>query len=215
MPQDINDAHHFAAGRRPASVTHFALRRTVDPVDQAVSLEAIKCFLRLPADDDDNDVMLEQLIGAATNYVEVLLGRALITQTWEYKLDYFPFEFQLPRPPAISVTSIAYVDTDGASQTLATSVYQTDFSSEPGRISLDDGQTWPSTLTGELNAVTVTYTAGYGTDTTDVPANIQTAIMFLVQDYYDNPQGQLIGTIAKDNPVVMRLLGIDRQPRFF
>ena len=201
-------------GRRPAGVQHFALRRTVDPADTAVSLEDMKCFLRLEPDDDSDDVLLEGLIAAATDYVEVKLGKALITQTWEYQLDAFPHEFELPRSPLLTVTSITYIDTDGASQTLAATVYQVDIDSEPGRITEDEGQSFPSTLAGELNAVTVTYTAGSGTETTDVPRNIWLALQFLVQDYYDNRSAQQPTNIG-DNPVVNRLLGVSKQPRVY
>jgi hypothetical protein len=76
-------------------------------------------------------------------------------------MDDFPSEdrFCLPMPPLASVTSIVYLDANGASTTLATIVYKVLTDAEPGVIALKHGQDWP-TVYDEAGSVVVTYVAG-------------------------------------------------------
>lgn len=70
-----------------------------------------------------------------------------------------------------------------------------DNTSEPARIfpGFGNKQTnngyWPSVLYIP-NAVQIHFTAGYGDNSADVPANIRTAIMMAVSDFYENREPQ-------------------------
>jgi len=77
-----------------------------------------------------------------------------------------------PRNPLQAVSAINYVDTSGATQLLASSGYQVDSSREVARIVPAYAQTWPSTR-AQLDAVTITFTAGYG-PVTSVAAAVAT-----------------------------------------
>lgn len=134
------------------------------PTSEPVSLTELKLHLKVDVTTDDD--LIAPIGVAAREYCEAFTQRALPRQTWDYKLDAFPCgsEFYLPKAPCISVTSITYVDTNGDSQTLPTSVYDTDLPTgthaRAGRIFLKYGQSWPSTR-GIPNAVTVRFVAGY------------------------------------------------------
>ena len=54
--------------------------------------------------------------------------------------------------------------------------YQVDTASEPGRIKLVPGVSWPAVEADKVNAVQITYVAGYGANETDVPSRIRQAI---------------------------------------
>ena len=114
------------------------------------------------------------------------MRRAFITQTITLKLDAFPGDgiIRLPRSPAQAITSVAYVDTDGASQTFNSSKYVLDTASEPARLVPAYDEDWPDTRE-ENNAVTVVYTAGYGDAYTDVPAEVKLAIRLLAGSYFE------------------------------
>lgn len=87
-------------------------------------------------------------------------------------LDRFPpWEISVPKPTLQSVTSITYVDTDGATQTLPPSAYLVDSKSEPGRITPAYGLVWPTTR-WQTGAVTIRFVAGYA-DSASVPACIK------------------------------------------
>lgn len=118
------------------------------------------------------------------------LGRALVTQEWELLLDGFPGgdSIDLPLPPLQSVTSVTYVDSDGATQTLATSVYGVDTASEPGAVHLKYGQSWPQTR-AQRNAVVIRFTAGYG-GAADVPSRLKSAMKLHVADLFANREAQ-------------------------
>lgn len=169
-----------------------ALRRTEAPAELPLRVDdSLRLQLRLF--DDAEDAIIEAMVAAATEHLDGkdgILGRALIEQSWELLLDSFPCasEIRIPLPPLRSVESITYVDSNGDTQTLATSVYAVDTASEPGVVSLKYGQTWPSTRC-QRNAVTIAFTCGYGTSD-DVPERLKSAIKLMVGDLYANREAQ-------------------------
>ncbi len=158
-----------------------SLTRTVDPTFEAVTLSEIKDHLRIT--DDDSDVTLANLIIEGREWVEGVTGRSLTTQTYEMRMDVLDEEIKVPRPPLQSVTSIQYQDTSDATQTLASTEYTVDTKSHPGRINQAYGKTYPDTY-DDLNAVTVTFVAGYG-NPEDVPESLKRAIKLYVEKMFD------------------------------
>ena len=166
-----------------------ALRRTTAPAEPLLSAADVRFDLRLF--DATQDDAIAGFITAATEELDGkdgILGRALVTQQWELTLDRFPnaCEFPIPLPPLRSVESITYVDSNGDTQTLDTSVYSVDTASEPGYVHLKYGQTWPATRT-QRDAVTVAFTCGYGAADA-VPERIKSAVKLKVKDRYDQTQ---------------------------
>lgn len=156
---------------------------TAEPVTELDAREQLSISFQ-----DDDPVLARQIV-AARLLLEDRSGGAFITQTIVTKLDGgFPAEFQLPHWPLRSVSSITYLDVDGNSQTLATSEYDVDADTRPGRVIPAYNVTWPITRS-TLNAVTVTYLAGHGAANTDVPAPIREAILLLVGHLYCNRDG--------------------------
>lgn len=133
------------------------------PVQEPISLADAKAQARI-TDDHSND-LLRSYIQAAREEAERQMGRGLYTQTWKMLLDDWANVIPLPMAgPLQSVTSVKYYDGDGALQTLATSVYDTDLVSEPGRVVLKPGQSWPSTQSEKRNGrIEITYVVGYAT----------------------------------------------------
>ena len=140
----------------------------------------------------DDDDYITDLITAARERVELDQERALITQTITLKMDRFPAGnfFTLPRPRLISVTSIKYNDTDGDEQTLSSANYVVDVYSEPGRVALENTESWPSTE-GNINDVEVIYTAGWGAAATNVPLATKQAMLLLIGDTYRHREQQI------------------------
>lgn len=160
-----------------------SLDRTVAPTVEPVSVGELKDHARWDSDDLTSK-MQGHLISARSSF-EKATQRALTIQTWALTLDCFPEdEIELRRCPVQSVTSITYLDGNGVSQTLSTSVYTTVVRSEPARIALRYGQSWPTTYP-QAGAVTVTFVAGYGTDGTSVPEEAKEAIWCRALDQFD------------------------------
>lgn len=164
-----------------------ALKLINPPAETPIDLALAKAHTRVIG--TGQDLLLSFYLEAATSNLdgkEGILGRALVTQTWEYSLDSFPCEvIEIPLPPLQTVTSIKYLDTAGAEQTLSSARYTVDSASEPGRVVIDaDG--WPDTY-DSANAVVIRFVCGYGAATA-VPSSLKAAILLNVGDLFENRQ---------------------------
>ena len=173
--------------------------------EEPLGVDEAKDHLRVAADITDENAYIQSLVYAARQHVEQRTGKALLTQTWELRLDRFPCEIRLPRPPLQSVTSIKYVDTNGTEQTLATTEYQVDAYEEPARIREAYSKTWPTTR-GQMNAVTIRYVAGFTAIGDPRLEPYRAAIKLLVAEMYEHREPVVTGTIVNALPVLDRLL---------
>jgi uncharacterized phiE125 gp8 family phage protein len=150
----------------------------------------------VPVTNTTGDPELLDLLSTARAHLENRFGRAFLTQTWRLTLDQFPCEewIKLPMPTLQSVTSISYIDANGATQTLDPSVYAVDVDAFPGRVQLKYGQSWPSTR-DDYNAVTITFVAGF-TAAALVPMNWKHALKLLIGHWYVNREPINIGNIT-------------------
>lgn len=135
----------------------------------------------MASDDTAHDSHLTRIIGAVTRDVERHTRRALITQTWQLKLREFRAtrRILLPRPPLASIGSIVYFNDSGVSTTLSSALYQVATGSTPGFVEPAYGQDWPSTRAETAEAITITYTCGYGDEPDDIPEEFQNVIIEL------------------------------------
>lgn len=166
------------------------LERTSATGAEPVTASELKTFLRVT--HTDHDSLIAALGAAARELIEEWTRRSLITQTWKVSLknDLTAGEiYRLPRPKVISITSVDYVDIDGVLQTgYATSNYHV--------VAGEDGGIWfediPDTDTVP-EPIRITYTAGYGSNASDVPEALKSAIKILVNEWYANrsPEGQI------------------------
>jgi uncharacterized phiE125 gp8 family phage protein len=165
-------------------------RLVTPPASEPVTLAEAKDHLRLEGADDDTYV--SALILTTRQHVEKVCWRGLVTQTREVVLDRFPdcAEMELPGGNLGTITSVAYVDANGAEQTLDPDTYEADTVSEPGRLLLAYGQSWPSTRC-QWNAVRVRYTVGWAV--ADVPAPIKHALLLLIAHLYEQRAPEVTG----------------------
>ena len=162
-----------------------ALTLVTGPTKEPLTLQQAKDHLRL--DTDDDDLLVLDLIKAARTWVEGQTKRAIITQTWNYDIDYeWPFKFGTPRitlplNPVASVTSISYLDSDGASQTLASNQYAVAARTHGSFIVPAYDVEWP-TVRCMPSAITVRFVAGEAS----CPKPLERAIAILVTHMYEN-----------------------------
>jgi uncharacterized phiE125 gp8 family phage protein len=172
-----------------------ALVLTTAPLTEPVSLDDAKLHLRVDIDTDDT--LINALIIAARQHIENVLNRSLITQTWDLWLDEFPGDdyIELPKPPLSSVSSLKYYDTSDTVATWAAANYFVDTKSEPGRLCLAYGITWPTTTLRDFNGVDITFVAGYGAATA-VPKPIKQAMLLLIGHLYEHREAVTTGQIT-------------------
>lgn len=192
-----------------------SIQVTTSPTFEPLTAAEAREFCRV--DDDSQDSTLDMCIKAARERIENDTSRALVTQTLRVTMDAFPCAadrtyasenlnieaIQVPRPPLVSVTSITYVDTDGATQTLSASRYTVDTYSEPGRIVPAYGYSWPSTR-DIPNAVTIVYVAGY--TTTNIPARAKLLCGMLTHYEFDQRNPVNVGNIVNEMPLAAKTL---------
>jgi uncharacterized phiE125 gp8 family phage protein len=159
-----------------------------EPTLEPVSVAELQSHCRI--DDPENHTELEGMIKAARQAIETAhIWRALINQTCVDKFDAFGDLMGLRWPTVQSITSITYVDVDGATQTLSTDIYELAAIDGIGVVRLKYGQEWPSLYDHE-DVVTVTYVAGYGTSPDDVPMPIRQAILIYANWLYVAREGE-------------------------
>lgn len=179
------------------------------PVNQLVPLVTAKAHLRVTGTADDE--YIEGLIDAANDSIEQQINRALINRTYALKFDDVPdtAEVELPHPPAASVTSITYVDTEGSGQTFSSANYLTSLPSGPqamhGRIRLAESVDWPS-VKDQMEAFTITWVAGYGDDPENVPYAIRQAALLIIGHLYENRQDVQVTVPVFEMPMASRWL---------
>jgi uncharacterized phiE125 gp8 family phage protein len=152
---------------------------TVQPTSEPVSLAEARSQCRIDGSDSDGD--LNRYIIAARTLVEEYTGTKLVSQTVLMQASRFCDLIDLPMAPIISVSSVKYLDTAGAEQTLDTSVYELVNTGLEPQIRLKINQVWPSVRQCVSDAVRVTAIAGYST----VPESIRAAMLMLIAQWND------------------------------
>ena len=172
------------------------------PATEPVTTAEAKAHLRVEHGSDDT--LIGSLVTAARELVEATCDRTLVTTAWVLTLPGFPADggpLRLPRGPLQTITSVAYVDAAGTSQTLSASRYLVDASADPGTVTPAHGYSWPGTRDQE-KAVTVTYVAGYGT-AASVPERVKLAVKMLVGHWYETREA------AGTAPLTPAPMGVD------
>ncbi len=186
------------------------------PSEDAVSPYRIFEHLRLDAQPQD-EAIFEDYLEVAIARLDGrngLLGRCLITQVWKLTLPWFPPEIVVPLPPLQSVDQIVYIDDDGNEQTLDSSGYAV-YGTDPATIKPAHGTSFPSTRLTHLEAVSITFTAGYGDSMADVPQPIRQAIAMDVGHLDQHRETVLVGQTVNEIPMgYMDLIAPYRQWSF-
>jgi len=145
------------------------------------------------------DALLQRYVSASVAHIDGpfgYIGRALVTQTWDLKLDAFPAEIVIPMPPLQTVDSLTYLDSDGATVDLSAEsplIYQvvTD-TRRRARIVPAYGESWPEAR-AVPDAVTVRFTCGWQHDESPqeaVPESIRNALLLMVEDMFDGKESR-------------------------
>jgi uncharacterized phiE125 gp8 family phage protein len=176
--------------------------RTVAPAAALLTTAEAKAHLRV--DFTDDDTLIDSLVATATAYLDGyagVLGRALITQTWSQAFDGLPDcgqsgpwavargpdRLRLPLGPLGDTVSIAYWS-GGVSSAFSSTRWRALSDALGPFVQLVDGETWP-VVDCRPDALTVTWTCGYGATAAAVPLPILHAAKLLVGHWYANREG--------------------------
>jgi len=170
--------------------TNWAIKRTSPVQNLPVTLAEVKSHLRLNVNDPTHDENLTLLTEAAAERLEQDLDRQLITATYlqtQFKWNEpdTSVEVRLRSRAVLSVSSVKYVDSDGADQTLDTADYV--FDSARGSLFPVSGGQWPGVQHENPNAISIAFTAGYGSDAGCMPRLFKAAILLGVGKWFFDP----------------------------
>jgi uncharacterized phiE125 gp8 family phage protein len=187
-------------------------RRVTGPTLEPVSASEAKSHGRIDSSADDGDIAGYLITARET--VERACSLAMMSQTWDLLIDnQWPlvydaqrcsgYRIEIPLAPLISVASITYVDTSGNTQTLASNQYRvlrTGLYNKRGVVVPAYGVSWPS-VRWQLEAVTVRFVSGFGTQPGDVPQPIRHAITLLASHYFENREPVNVGNSVTAVPM--------------
>lgn len=154
---------------------------SVVPVGEAIE------FARVPTDDA---ALMEGLVVSAIEHFDGYsgtLGRCLINQSWRIGLGAWPADGVIRLPfPDVSAATVKYSDADDAEQTVNAGLVELGADELGSFVRLRDAFTAPTLYDDRLDAVRVTFTAGYGAAAADVPKPIHVAIKLLAAHWYEH-----------------------------
>lgn len=179
---------------------------TTPPAVEPISLADARAQCHI--DGTDFDTELGIYINAARRRVEYHTGTKLITQTVVMRGSSFGDLDCLPMAPLQSISSIKYLDPQGAEQTLSSDVYEAVLVDLEVAIRLKPGKSWPA-FRPVSDAVRVTAIAGYGATAANVPGNARLAMLLLIDDWMRNRGDTNIGNIVNTVPNGVASLLID------
>lgn len=175
---------------------------------EPVSLDEAKNHLRIPLSDTSQDEVLQGYITGARQMMETSrfpgLDICFMTQTWNLILDTFPPDgltfIEIPKRPVQSVSSITYTDINGNVITWPSAQYVSDLypqlgpASGPGAriLPIQSGSavgSWPNVNPGTslqpINAVTIQFVAGFGTDPALVSQPLKIMMLMLTGSLFE------------------------------
>lgn len=154
-----------------------AWRVSTAPLVEPVTLDELRTFARIDDDEGVEDTLLEGFIQAARTATESYLGRALIEQTIDMKMDWWPgIVVELPQPPLISITKVATLNEADVETEYDSDNYYVITEAMPGKLVLKQSVTAPTNTARDYGGYLVRYKAGYGPDPPDVPGPIREGI---------------------------------------
>lgn len=168
----------------------------------AVTLDAAKAHCAV--ETSDWDLQFTAWIASATAMAESITGRAIGPQVWEFTLPGFVDTITLPKGPVTQISSITYLDTNRAQQTLASSFYLADLVSDPQCVVRDPNASWPDTAFGVPNAVTVQFQTGFSA----VPPMIAQAVLMTIANWFQNRESGALPDAAMQLLRPMRAIRI-------
>ncbi len=161
----------------------YSITKTAEPAIEPVSLSEAKEHLRITNSNDDS--FINRLITSARQISENFTGLGFIQQSYSIFIDEFPKSgvIKIPKQPFLSLQAINIYDASDNFVAEDLNLYSID--QIQGRIVLKDGYIAPIAKR-KINGIEISFNVGYGTNASDVPEDIKTAILLLVASMYEN-----------------------------
>lgn len=154
-----------------------------------LTVAQVKNYLKIdPATTADDNLILASIIGAMER-CQKYTSHILIATTLREYFDKFPEgdTLLLGLAPLVTLSSLKYIDTSGATIIIPSTNYTVDEISTPGRVMLKNGFSWPTDGGQFPNRVIAEYVVGYANDLV-VPGAFRAAMLFFISAFYRTDQ---------------------------
>jgi len=177
---------------------------TSAPAVEPVTVDEVKSFLRI--DHDDENSLLASLITSSRLQIEAALDLALITQSWSWTFDSWPKGnvLELPIGFVRSVEAVRITARDGTVNEVSPDQFVLEGGRIPPRLLSKSGD-WPKPGIPALG-IEIAFTAGFGSEPSDVPEPIRQALLMLVAHWYEHRDPAEIGGAATRIPEAVSAL---------
>lgn len=157
-------------------------RVTIPRATTPVTLDQVKEQLKNP---DDSDTYLTLLINAATQFFERFTNRILINTQFETLVDFFTQSIELRRSTFISLEEFQYL-VNGVLTDVPPADFYTTFETDYSRVVFISIDAMPQNKDDRLQSVVIKFTAGFGAASTDIPPDIQLALLQHITSLNEN-----------------------------
>ncbi|MFS8039226.1 hypothetical protein ACI7BZ_20075 [Xanthobacter sp. AM11] len=157
------------------------------PAAEPLTRAEAKAFLRI--DHAADDALIDALVMAARRRVEVETGRALMTQSWRFRLDAWPLRGLVPTPlsPVREILGATVAAADGSAVALPAGALVLLADRAPALIRVDRALApAPACPHG---GIVISIAAGYGPLAADVPADLVQAVRLLLAHFHEHRDG--------------------------
>lgn len=184
----------------PASQPHIEIRERdyrltliTPPLDtdgktrlEPMSLADAKTLLGVTLSSDD--FLISRIIARGRHDLEQKTGFRILTQTWDYSIEQFPYadRIEFPIRPLQAVTSLKFTDATGAINTVDPATYTVNL--EDGgspQLVLKLNQFWPTNLLQQGFNVTARVEVGFSDTAEGLPEWVGEALGYFIQRAYD------------------------------
>lgn len=171
------------------------------PSAEAITTAEARAHCDIPSADTSHDSYLDSLITAARQKWERDTDSVVMSSTAVEKLDEWPDEpyIELTKRPVQSVTSVAYLDANGNSQTWSSANYSLDLYRPTPAIALAYNVIWPSVLDWD-GSITITYVVGHA-NAAAVPRLWKQAMLMLIGHWFENRSAVMVGGTPNEVPI--------------
>lgn len=178
-----------------------AVYKLVSAAASPVDLATMKAYLKKSTTADD--LLIQSMIDAATEWQEKYTGRDFRAITWDLLLDCFTARIGLRRDPVDTITTVKHL-VSGSLVTVPSTVYYLKTLPQFSEILLDEDQEWPTDTDDREQVVEIRFvTEGYRCQ-----ESIKEAILrHVAQWYYNRGDCSDCGDAAKKSGVTIILDG--------
>ena len=169
-----------------------------------LDLQSVKDYLKVPSSLSVDDNLITAMIKSVAAYFEKATGRDLINKTYKTYLDNFPSNNSLSYYSGISPLSVKYNDNgivlrrsklqsitdikyyiDGVLTTWSAADYYFTDLPDYSAIYLVDNKSFPE-VDIRKQAVAITFVVGFGASDSNIPVDIQNALLQMISYLYEN-----------------------------